>query len=47
MNSDSDTTLIYNLPTEEKEILIRFRMLSDEEKRKFIEQLSSQNNNDD
>lgn len=47
MNNNSEITKCYNLPDEEKEILIRFRLLSDEEKQKLIEQLSSQNNNDD
>lgn len=39
---NNNDLFIYNLPDEEKEFLIRFRLLSDEEKQKLIEQLSSQ-----
>ncbi len=46
ISNDTAKEYIYNLTDEEKELIIRYRLLSDEEKQKLIEQLSSQNIND-
>ncbi|MBQ8001212.1 MAG: hypothetical protein IJ298_08475 [Ruminococcus sp.] len=40
ISKDTDKEHISNLTDEEKEILIRFRLLSDEEKQKLIKNIS-------
>lgn len=47
ISNDTAKEYIYNLPDEEKELIIRYRLLSDKEKQKLTEQLSSLNNKDD